>query len=210
MALVNIREVYPDVSLGLWRMEETNADFFANYPWLLKYRNCLESLYKSDVRRIEFLTVRTLLYEMLLLQGISERKILEMDIVHNGAGKPILQGYYISISHTRGYVALILSKKKEVAVDIEYYSNRVEHIASKFLREDERIQGLESMLVHWCAKETVYKLFSEDSLGFQEMRVTPFDVMADWSCGVTNLRTCEKVCVDFELTMEFVLTYVAK
>ena len=33
--------------------------------------------------------------------------------------------------------------------------------------------------------------------------------MADWICEVENLKLGKKVTVDFELTMEFVLTYAA-
>lgn len=98
---------------------------------------------------------------------------------------------------------------QEVAVDIEYFSDRVERIASKFLRKDEKAEDLDAKLVHWCAKETVFKLFSEEKLMFEDMRVKPFDTMADWSCDVENLKSRKTAHVDFELTMEFVLTYAA-
>lgn len=64
-------------------------------------------------------------------------------------------------------------------------------------------------MVHWCAKETVYKLFSEENLKFEDMRVKPFDTMSDWACDVENLKNKQMAHVDFELTMEFVLTYAA-
>ena len=41
------------------------------------------------------------------------------------------------------------------------------------------------------------------------MRVKSFDAMSDWSCEVENLKAKKRVNVDFELTMEFVLTYAA-
>ena len=91
----------------------------------------------------------------------------------------------------------------------EYFSDRVERIASKFLRKDEKAEDLDAKLVHWCAKETVFKLFSEEKLMFEDMRVKPFDTMADWSCDVENLKSRKMAHVDFELTMEFVLTYAA-
>ena len=68
---------------------------------------------------------------------------------------------------------------------------------------------LDAKLVHWCAKETVFKLFSEEKLMFEDMRVKPFDTMADWSCDVENLKSRKTAHVDFELTMEFILTYAA-
>lgn len=208
MAVVNIREVYPGVSLGLWQMDESPEQLFDLYPHLLPYRSSLDDKYKNDGRKLEFLAIRALMYEMLRVNGASKGLLSHAgDFTHNGQGKPLFRGYHVSISHTKGYAALILSKKSEVAVDIEYMSDRVERIASKFLRKDERADSLDSKLVHWCAKETVFKLFSEENLLFEDMRVRPFDTMSDWACDVENLKSGKTARVDFELAMDFVLTY---
>ena len=208
MAVVNIREVYPGVRLGLWQMDESPEQLFDLYPHLLPYRSSLDDKYKNDGRKLEFLAIRALMYEMLRVNGASKGLLSHAgDFTHNGQGKPLFRGYHVSISHTKGYAALILSKKSEVAVDIEYMSDRVERIASKFLRKDERADSLDSKLVHWCAKETVFKLFSEENLLFEEMRVKPFDTMSDWACDVENLKSGKTARVDFELAMDFVLTY---
>ena len=208
MAVVNIREVYPGVSLGLWQMDESPEQLFDLYPHLLPYRSSLDNKYKNDGRKLEFLAIRALMYEMLRVNGASKGLLSHAgDFTHNGQGKPLFRGYHVSISHTKGYAALILSKKSEVAVDIEYMSDRVERIASKFLRKDERADSLDAKLVHWCAKETVFKLFSEENLLFDDMRVKPFDTMADWACDVENLKSGKTARVDFELAMDFVLTY---
>ena len=208
MAVVNIREVYPGVSLGLWQMDESPEQLFDLYPHLLPYRSSLDDKYKNDGRKLEFLAIRALMYEMLRVNGAYKGLLSHAgDFTHNGQGKPLFRGYHVSISHTKGYAALILSKKSEVAVDIEYMSDRVERIASKFLRKDERADSLDAKLVHWCAKETVFKLFSEENLLFEDMRVKPFDTMADWACDVENLKSGKTARVDFELAMDFVLTY---
>ena len=208
MAVVNIREVYPGVSLGLWQMDESPEQLFDLYPHLLPYRSSLDEKYKNDGRKLEFLAIRALMYEMLRVNGASKGLLSHAgDFTHNGQGKPLFRGYHVSISHTKGYAALIMSKKSEVAVDIEYMSDRVERIASKFLRKDERADSLDAKLVHWCAKETVFKLFSEENLLFEDMRVKPFDTMADWACDVENLKSGKTARVDFELAMDFVLTY---
>lgn len=207
MALINMREVYPDVLLGLWQMDETVDELFCNYEDLQRYRTMLTEKYKSDERKREFLCVRVLLQEMLRTLGTKSTLTANWDIVHNAAGKPLLKGYHISISHTKGFAAVILSKNKEVAVDIEYFSDRVQRIASKFMRKDEKAESLDELLVHWCGKETVYKLFSENNLQFSQMHVKPFDTMCDWACEVENLKSGKTVRVDFELTMEYVLTY---
>ena len=208
MAVVNIREVYPGVSLGLWQMDESPEQLFDQYPHLLPYRSSLDDKYKNDGRKLEFLAIRALMYEMLRVNGASKGLLSHAgDFTHNEQGKPLFRGYHVSISHTKGYAAHNLSKKYEVAVDIEYMSDRVERIASKFLRKDERADSLDAKLVHWCAKETVFKLFSEENLLFDDMRVKPFDTMADWACDVENLKSGKTARVDFELAMDFVLTY---
>ena len=119
----------------------------------------------------------------------------------NEDGKPMVEGYHISITHTIGYVAVILSRNYEVGIDIEYFSNRVNRIASRFLRCDEIFTNTLDTLTAWCAKETIYKLFSSEHLALQEIKVNP------QLRTVTNFRqnlTFEFKC---ECTPKYILTY---
>lgn len=239
MALINVREVYPNVFLGLWQTTETVDGFFGTYGFLEPYRQHVETSFKNDGRKKEFLAIHALLHEMLAIcgkphgawrsNGLQEQSKAPQDqskasqdqikasqglpvadvpmIGHAASGQPLLRGYHVGVTHTKGYAALMLSKSCDVACDIEHFSDRVERIKSKFLRKDEKADDLGSLLVHWCGKETVYKLFPEDNLQFSQMRVGPFSTMSDWACEVENMKRGEKVRVDFELTMQFVLTY---
>lgn len=232
MALINVREVYPNVFLGLWQTTETVDGFFGTYGFLEPYRQHVETSFKNDGRKKEFLSIHALLHEMLAIcgkphgarrsKGLQDQSKASQDqskasqglpvadvpmIGHAASGQPLLRGYHVGVTHTKGYAALMLSKSCDVACDIEHFSDRVERIKSKFLRKDEKADDLDSLLVHWCGKETVYKLFPEDNLQFSQMRVGPFSTMSDWACEVENMKRGEKVRVDFELTMQFVLTY---
>lgn len=232
MALINVREVYPNVFLGLWQTTETVDEFFGTYGFLEPYRQHVETSFKNDGRKKEFLAIHALLHEMLAICGkphgarrstaLQESSMALQEssmashgspvadvpmIGHAASGQPLLRGYHVGVTHTKGYAALMLSKSCDVACDIEHFSDRVERIKSKFLRKDEKADDLDSLLVHWCSKETVYKLFPEDNLQFSQMRVGPFSTMSDWACEVENMKRGEKVRVDFELTMQFVLTY---
>lgn len=239
MALINVREVYPNVFLGLWQTTETVDGFFGTYGFLEPYRQYVETSFKNDGRKKEFLAIHALLHEMLAIcgkphgarrsKGLQDQSKASQDqsktsqdqsktsqglpvadvpmIGHAASGQPLLRGYHVGVTHTKGYAALMLSKSCDVACDIEHFSDRVERIKSKFLRKDEMADDLDSLLVHWCGKETVYKLFPEDNLQFSQMRVGPFSTMSDWACEVENMKRGEKVRVDFELTMQFVLTY---
>ena len=232
MALINVREVYPNVFLGLWQTTETVDEFFGTYGFLKPYRQHVEISLKNDGRKKEFLAIHALLHEMLAIcgkphgarrsKGLQEQSkglqdqskasqglpVADVPMIgHAASGQPLLRGYHVGVTHTKGYAALMLSKSCDVACDIEHFSDRVERIKSKFLRKDEKADDLDSLLVHWCGKETVYKLFPEDNLQFSQMRVGPFSTMSDWACEVENMKRGEKVRVDFELTMQFVLTY---
>lgn len=232
MALINVREVYPNVFLGLWQTTETVDGFFGTYGFLEPYRQHVETSFKNDGRKKEFLAIHALLHEMLAIcgkphgarrsKGLQDQSKASQDqsktsqglpvadvpmIGHAASGQPLLRGYHVGVTHTKGYAALMLSKSCDVACDLEHFSDRVERIKSKFLRKDEKADDLDSLLVHWCGKETVYKLFPEDNLQFSQMRVGPFSTMSDWACEVENMKRGEKVRVDFELTMQFVLTY---
>lgn len=69
---------------------------------------------------------------------------------------------YLSISHTKNYVAVAVAPFR-IGIDIEYTSNRVLRITEKFLNADEQQQLLQShepaslALLYWCCKEAFYK-----------------------------------------------------
>lgn len=123
-------------------------------------------------------------------------------IGHLKSGKPVLNGWNISISHTRGYVALMLSKQHNVGIDIEYMSDRVSRVASRFMRPDEQADDVKGQLECWSAKESLYKLFSDDDLTYQEMHINLQDSIA------TNLRRGITVPYYKEVNSRYVLTYL--
>ena len=157
MPLIKIEAVAPDVRLGLWKIEETIELFFAANPHLQDLCSRLSD-YQSTSRRLEILATYGLLFAMTNNSRLS--------ITHYPNGKPHVEGYHVSISHTRGYAVLLISTNKEVAVDIEYYSNRVSRIVHKFIRQDEISSSVDIQLINWSAKETVYKLFSVEALQY--------------------------------------------
>ena len=192
MPLVSIHNLSPTTRLGLWKMSERPEELSDWYE-----QSCQR--YSSEVRQREFVCVRALLREMI---GHPFPKIH-----YATSGRPLLEKGQISISHTRGYCAVILSDDCSVGVDIEYISDRVGRIAHRFLREDEIAEGIISQLLHWSAKETVYKLFSDDCLGLNDMRVTPFNALSSDTISVSNLKRACTVDVHYKVTSEYVLTY---
>lgn len=174
--LLSVRHISEDTLLGLWQIEPQAS---------------------LSSRQNERLAVQQLLTNML------DKK--DIVIEHSPSGKPMIEGWHISVSHTRGYAAILLSRTQQVGIDIEYTSDRVGRIASRFLRNDEQPRGIAELLIIWSAKETLYKLFSEDQLTFQEMRISPTKAASLWQGE--NLKRNISINVKVETTEAFTLTY---
>lgn len=193
MPLISIETIASGAQLGLWHIEESVDELLNRYPSL----SSEVSSYRSDARKLEKLAVYSLLFMMI---GDTNLRIS-----HNEAGKPFVNGWNISISHTKGYAAVILSKDKNVAIDIEHISPRVYKIANRFVRTDEDASTLESLLLHWSAKETIYKYFSESVLHFFDMRIHDIKENELW---VDNLKDNAEVMVTYRFSPDYVLTFV--
>ena len=183
-----------EATIGLWEMVDGEFDSYTD-DYLRGAIGEAEKRYKSNARRMEYICERALLKDMMNGRIVN--------IFHNEDGKPMLNnGLDISISHTRGYIAIILSETKNVGIDIEYVSDRVEKISSRFMREDESADDIISLLVHWCAKETLYKLFSSEHLDFMNIKVNIGETVS-----ATNLLNNITVPLYVESTSNYVLTY---
>lgn len=99
--------------------------------------------FTSERRKMEWLSVRVLLYSML-----QEDK----EIVYSSEGKPFLSdhSFYISISHTKGYVAVALSSLNPVGIDIEQYGQRVHRVSDRYIRPDEQVESYQEDLTWGC------------------------------------------------------------
>ena len=199
MPLLSVRSINAETCLGIWKITETEQWFLQNmiFPDSL---NATLSNYKSESRRLEVLATYA------LLQTLTNDNTAT--ITHNSFGKPLSSHGFISISHTKDYVALILSTNNQVAIDIEYISNRVEKIRHKFLREEETPDSLFALLLHWTAKETLYKYDSEGDLAFSEMRVLPFCLQNKGIFYIENLKLHTKYPVYYETNDHFIITYM--
>ena len=102
-----------DMQWAVWKMEESLDTLFSLLPDARRV-SCEQEMqrFTSDRRKLEWLSVRVLLYSML-----QEDK----EIGYSSEGKPHLtdNSSFISISHTKGYVAVILSSVAPVGIDIE-------------------------------------------------------------------------------------------
>lgn len=141
----------------------------------------------------------------------------EKEICYHTGGKPYLAdgSASISISHTKGYVAVILGMPgREVGIDIEYYGERVRKVAHRFMRGDEKTTLFRdtetwSLLLHWSAKETMFKCMNASGVDFREhLRILPFTVDEQGVFSAEEYRTAEKrnFSIHYYLFPDFVLT----
>ena len=199
MALLRNQSLNGDVYLALWTLDEDESYFFSTYPFLLKLKEELSSV-GSKQRRLEKLATRALLYEITGNQ--------DLVITHHSSGKPLVKGYNISVSHTKGLVALMLSKTRIVAVDVEYESDRVGRIAHKFINQDEEMPTLSHLLIAWCAKEALFKYFSEDNLLSTQIHLQPFKLEHQGVIVVKNTKSDIVVKSHYFKLNKFVLVYI--
>ena len=158
--------------MALWKITE-ELEILKDCVHLNQVDNLKLDSFGSLSRKKEFITTRILLQE-LLGEGIA--------IVNNEHGKPFLvdSNYEISISHSKEYVGVMVGLDHDMALDIEYLSDRVYRICNRFLSEDELsfISETDKQLhiyQHWCAKECLIKLYGKkDALLIDELKIFPF------------------------------------
>lgn len=195
MPLVRIDTIGRDAQLGLWQMTEAVDDY-------VRPDHVDLTVFHTSFR------LQEKLMEYSLLRAMTGRN--DMVVHHEASGKPVLDGWNISISHTRGWGAVALSPSQGVAVDIEYYSDRVRKVVPRFIRPDEMVTSLDAQLINWSAKETAYKLLSEEDLQYFEMRLQPFETADHGLVVVEDLKHTKLLTVHYEINPNYVLTWATE
>lgn len=186
-------------------IDQTADQYEAQLEHTGYYAAKVANLRPDSRRRLEILATRCLLKEM--LDG-------EQIVSYDEYGAPSLtgSGQYVSISHTDGYVAVIIAGKP-VGIDIERRGRRVERVRSKFMQVSEDALVAEtpdpvlSMHLIWSAKEAVFKFLGQQYFDLQNLTcVTSIDFMR----GVMTMDVCgleSALTIYFETTEDYVLCY---
>jgi phosphopantetheinyl transferase len=156
---------------GVWKIEESSSELqkqLTRRDYLL-----VPSYLRAEKRRQEWLAVRVLLKELLGEETL---------IAYHPDGAPYLpeKKLYVSISHTDGYAAVILSEQGPAGIDIEYLNDRVHRTRHRFMHPEEEDMidpehETEHLLVCWCAKETLFKIIGQKGVDLREhLRISPF------------------------------------
>ena len=190
-------------------LNEDSESLLSRLTFKERYIPAIERMIEK--RKREWLAIRLLLKELL-----GEEK----EILYNSVGKPYLldNSFRISISHTKGYAALIINKEKEVAIDIEKISSRVENIRKKFMNDEEekaisQTNEVIHLLLHWSAKESIYKLLGIKNLDFKtDLYIQPFEpITGEWSEFYAHeTKTKNQNCfqIKYFVHEDYVMTYI--
>lgn len=190
---------------GIWKMEETPELLLSqltNKEDLIRFIDTTT----SPARVLERIAVRVLLKTLL-----GEEKTIS----YQSNGKPYFEdrSVNISISHTKDYVAIILSQSPLLGIDIEYTSDRVKRIRSRFISDMEYIDPENEtlhLLLHWSAKETMYKALSREKIdlknNFHIKKFVPqnqgfFEAQETFTEDSLNFR------IQYIVTDDYVVTY---
>jgi len=197
----------PYPTLGVWKTEESADQLLSLLEKKEEYLPFLEQC-KSEGRKVERLAVRVLLKTLIGYEAL---------VAYHPNGAPYIPGssYNISISHTKGYVAVVLTDKKTPAgIDIEHHSERILKIRSRFLSEEEnQINNNDEasrLLLYWCAKETAFKMLGQEGVDFRKhLHVTPFRYAQEGKIIVSETRThsAASFSLEYRVTPEFALTF---
>ncbi|HEY6162601.1 MAG TPA: 4'-phosphopantetheinyl transferase superfamily protein [Bacteroidia bacterium] len=159
--------------VGIWTLEGGEEEYFSRASLPPQDHERFTRLAVPQ-KRAQWAAVRMLLADM---YGDDS-----LHIVYDEHNKPSLLNspLKISISHSYDKVAVILQEEYETGIDIERIKSKVEHIAAKFMSDEElgnlgEAHRIEQLYVHWCVKESLYKLYGKKELLFREhLFVEPF------------------------------------
>ncbi len=195
-------------TLGIWKIEE-------NVEELLSFFCKKQSEYRAEIsrfqylkRQLEFLSVRCLLKE---LTGF------ENSVCYDCNGNPSLVGseLEISISHTNGYASVIIHPFANVGLDMEQKRDKILRLKHKFLapQELENIDAkneLEHLLLHWSAKETMFKMMGETDVDFiSHLHVSPFSYAPNGTISAFETRSAKRqhFSLEYHIHDDYVLVW---
>lgn len=204
MPLIFEEKFKSDCVLGIWEIQENYDELFSEVQLYSGEKERLIK-FRSEARKLEFLSVRILLKALIGVCG---------PIVYSEKQKPFLHqsDYRISITHSRKLTAIMLSKTMKVGIDLEFMSHKISKVAHKFINDDEYITADESqkkyhLYIHWCAKEALYKLCDKQDINFsRNLTIEPFEPT---EFGVINGWVDNKFWHDkFELSYFSINNYI--
>jgi 4'-phosphopantetheinyl transferase len=146
--------------------------------------------------------------------GLDAVVIINKDIYNRPSMLVDGEKYHLSITHSSNYAAVMFSKFRNVALDLEKVDERVGRVAHKFINGAEEEMLLQSKnIIHdqtliWSAKETLYKFYGQKELDFKK-HMTIFTQQPQLR-GCLHKTTPIFYEMNDELLDGFILTYMSE
>lgn len=200
--MLYLKEHIKESLLGVWKVEETCEELLTQ----LAHNEWLSPIYlvKSESRKREMLATRVLLKALLE----EEKQIAYLD-----SGKPYLvdDSYKISISHTKGYVAIILHPFHTMGLDIEQRTDKIFKVKDRVITGSDNIDPRNEqvhLLLHWSAKEAMFKYLDAEGVDFRaNLHVESFvpDEKGMFFVSESKTEKMQKFEAHYLVTADFVM-----
>ncbi len=153
-------QVHPQANVSLWKITESIEELRQMMSAITDESAC-EADFKLESSVKEWMASRLALAHLLPPSFAIYRK------ENKGLGL-LNSALNVSVSHTKGYAAAIVSRYK-CGVDVEIVGNRIARIAHKFVGQNEQwAMDIEELYQLWGAKETMYKIDGHGGLDFKK------------------------------------------
>jgi phosphopantetheinyl transferase len=148
---------------------------------------------------------------------LAARKLLknedsELTIEYDSKGKPYLnKEKSISISHSNEMVAIGISNEIDFGIDVQFKTDKVFKIQSKFLSQIEskffeKKNDLESLIKVWTAKESMYKALGKEGVSFS--KDLEIDTINDKDLFRAGYYKKDNIKIKFDLDFLFIDEYI--
>ncbi len=194
-----------NAKLLVWEISQSIDELVSGFEDFTLFAADFEKI-NSDKRKLEFLGTRWLL------------KILlgkETNVLYTDEGKPYLNNgsYHISLSHSGKWMAVMIHPTKQVGIDIECPTDKIQKVYKRFLSETEQAElsdgrDIKQLQIAWSAKEALYKIIGKEAIDFaNQLRLLPFEVKTEGRITAHHLVTNTVYQLTYTQTAAYTLVY---
>lgn len=163
---------YEDARIMVFHTEQPISELIHSLSNYADYESEFLAI-SNEKRQREFLGVR------IVMNILTGKNVI---INYDENQKPYLNdaAWKISVSHSRGYIAVIAHPEAEVGIDIECRTTKVSKVYKRFLNEEEQAfffhdEDRGFLEIAWSAKEALYKIIGKKAHDFaRQLHLYPF------------------------------------
>ena len=194
-----------DAKLLVWEITQSIEELVSGFEDFTLFAADFEKI-NSDKRKIEFLGTRWLLKTLLGK---------ETNVQYTADGKPYLNdgSYHISLSHSGKWMAVMIHPSKQVGIDIECPTDKIQKVYKRFLSETEQTElsngkNIKQLQIAWSAKEALYKIIGKEAVDFaNQLRLFPFKVETEGQITAQHIITNTIYQLTYTQTAAYTLVY---